>query len=59
MAPNETVELIEKMTDEEFERHALGILHRELGVYGIRGLSAYPAPGPEITRETVISGWMG
>jgi hypothetical protein len=23
------------MTDEGFERHALGILHRELGVYGL------------------------
>jgi hypothetical protein len=25
----------EQMTDEQFEKHALGILHRELGVYGL------------------------
>jgi hypothetical protein len=26
---------LEKMTDEQFKRHALEILHRELGVYGL------------------------
>lgn len=35
MAPAEVVEMIDKMTDEEFKRHVLEILHRELGVYGL------------------------
>jgi hypothetical protein len=35
MAPGEAVETIDKMTDEEFKRHVLDILHRELGVYGL------------------------
>ncbi len=35
MTPAETVEMIDKMTDEEFKRHVLEILHRELGAYGI------------------------
>jgi hypothetical protein len=35
MAPGETVEMIDKMTDEEFKRHVLEILHREMGAYGI------------------------
>jgi len=26
---------LEQMTDEQFEQHALTILHRELGVYGL------------------------
>jgi hypothetical protein len=25
----------DQMTDEQFERHALDVLHRELGVYGL------------------------
>jgi hypothetical protein len=50
---------LEQMTDEQFERHALGIIHRELGVYGLaRFLRVY---GPElgITRATAISGSRG
>jgi hypothetical protein len=35
MAPGETVEMIDKMTDDEFKRHVLDILHREMGVYGL------------------------
>ena len=35
MAPAETVVMIDKMSDEEFKRHVLDILHRELGVYGL------------------------
>jgi hypothetical protein len=35
MAPAETVAMIDKMTDEEFQHHVLEILHRELGVYGL------------------------
>ena len=26
---------LDRMTDEQFERHALDIIHRELGVYGL------------------------
>jgi hypothetical protein len=52
MAPGETVEKIDKMTDEEFERHALGILHRELGVYGLaRFIRVSRAGSGDYTRD--------
>jgi hypothetical protein len=52
MAPNETVEMIEGMSDDEFERHALGILHRELGVYGLaRFIRVYRAGAGDYTRD--------
>ena len=35
MAPVETVEMIDGMNDDEFTRHVLEILHRELGAYGL------------------------
>lgn len=35
MARGETVEMIDKMSDDEFKRHVLEILHREMGVYGL------------------------
>jgi hypothetical protein len=52
MAPNETVAMIDGMSDDEFERHALGILHRELGVYGLaRFLRVYRAGAGDYTRD--------
>jgi len=52
MAPNETVERIEKMTDDEFERHARSILHRELGVYGLaRFIRVSRAGSGDYTRD--------
>jgi hypothetical protein len=43
---------LEKMTDEQFERHALDILHRELGVYGLaRFLRVYRAGTGDYTRD--------
>jgi hypothetical protein len=47
---------IEEMTDEQFERHALEILHRELGVHGLaRFLRVYRA-GSGVTQRTAING---
>ena len=43
---------LEKMTDEQFERHALDILHRELGVYGLaRFLRVYRSGTGDYTRD--------
>ena len=43
---------LEQMTDEQFERHALDILHRELGVYGLaRFLRVYRAGSADYTRD--------
>lgn len=43
---------LEQMTDEEFERHALDILHRELGVYGLaRFLRVYRAGTGDYTQD--------
>ena len=43
---------IEQMTDEQFEKHALGILHRELGVDGLaRFLRVYRAGTGDYTQE--------
>lgn len=43
---------LEQMTDEEFERYALGILHREMGVYGLaRFLRVYRAGSGDYTRD--------
>jgi hypothetical protein len=42
----------EQMTDEQFERHALDILHRELGVDGLaRFLRVYRAGTGDYTRD--------
>ncbi|ADV84640.1 hypothetical protein AciPR4_3891 [Terriglobus saanensis SP1PR4] len=42
----------EQMTDEQFEKHALGILHRELGVYGLaRFLRVYRAGFGDYTDD--------
>ena len=35
MAPTEVLEQVGKMSDEEFKQHVLGIMERELGVYGL------------------------
>jgi hypothetical protein len=52
MAPNETVAMIDGMSDDEFERHALGILHRELGVYGLaRFIRVHRAESGDYTRD--------
>jgi hypothetical protein len=43
---------LEQMTDEQFEQHALGILHRELGVYGLaRFLRVYRSGTGDYTRD--------
>jgi hypothetical protein len=43
---------LEQMTDEEFEHYALGILHREMGVYGLaRFLRVYRAGTGDYTRD--------
>jgi hypothetical protein len=43
---------IEEMTDEQFERHALEILHRELGVHGLaRFLRVYRAGSGDYTKD--------
>jgi hypothetical protein len=43
---------LEQMTDEQFERHALDIIHRELGVYGLaRFLRVYRAGTGDYTRD--------
>jgi len=42
----------ENMTDEQFERHAFDILHRELGVYGLaRFLRLYRSGAGDYTRD--------
>jgi len=52
MAPLELVEQVDKMTDDELERHALTILQRELGVYGLaRFLRVYRAGSGDYTRD--------
>lgn len=43
---------LEKMTDEEFERHALSLLRRELGLDGpARFLRVYRAGSGDYTRD--------
>lgn len=43
---------LEQMTDEQFEKHALDILHRELGVYGLaRFLRVYRAASGDYTQD--------
>jgi hypothetical protein len=43
---------LEKMTDEEFERHALAVLRRELGLDGLaRFLRVYRAGSGDYTRD--------
>jgi len=43
---------VEKMSDEDFERYALGILQRELGLDGLaRFLRVYRAGTDDYTRD--------
>jgi hypothetical protein len=43
---------LEKMSDEDFERHALAILHRELGLDGLaRFLRLYRSGSGDYTRD--------
>jgi hypothetical protein len=43
---------LEKMSDEQFERHALAVLQRELGVDGLaRFLRVYRAGTGDYTRD--------
>jgi hypothetical protein len=52
MAPVETVEQVDKMNDDQFEQHALAILQREFGVYGLaRFLRVYRAGTGDYTRD--------
>ncbi len=45
---------LEKMTDEEFERHALAVLRRELGLDGLaRFLRVYRAGSGDYTRDPI------
>lgn len=52
MAPMEMVEQVDKMNDDQLERHALTILQRELGVYGLaRFLRVYRAGTGDYTQD--------
>jgi hypothetical protein len=52
MAPMEMVEQVDKMTDDQLERHALTILQHELGVYGLaRFLRVYRAGTGDYTQD--------
>jgi len=52
MAPSDLTATIENMTDEDFERHALETLRRELGVYGLaRFLRTYRAGTGDYTSD--------
>jgi len=52
MAPLEIVEQVEKMSDDEFASHALGILSRELGAYGFaRFLRVYRTGTGDYTED--------
>ena len=52
MAPLEMAETIDKMNADEFERFALEILTRELGVYGLaRFLRTYRKGSGDYTRD--------
>lgn len=43
---------LEQMTDEQFEKHALEILHREMGVYGLaRFLRVYRSGTGDYTQD--------
>ena len=43
---------LERMTDEEFERHALSVLRRELGLDGLaRFLRVYRSGSGDYTRD--------
>ena len=48
---------LEKMSDEDFERHALAILHRELGLDGLARFLRCIDPGPATTPATATAGW--
>jgi hypothetical protein len=50
--------MIDKMTDEEFKRHVLEILHRELGIYGLtRFIRVSGAGSGDYTRDR--HEWLG
>jgi hypothetical protein len=52
MAPVETVEMIDKMTDEEFKQHVLEIPHRDMDVYGLaRFLRVSHAGSGDYTKD--------
>ncbi len=52
MALTEMVQQVDNMTDDQLERHALQILQRELGVYGLaRFLRVYRAGSGNYTEE--------
>jgi hypothetical protein len=43
---------LEKMSDEDFERHAIGVLQRELGLDGLaRFLRLYRSASGDYTRD--------
>ena len=52
MAPAEIVQQVDAMTDEQFERHALTILQRELGAYAFaRFLRVYRSGSGNYTQD--------
>jgi hypothetical protein len=58
MAPLEMVEQVDKMNDDQLEHHALTILQRELGVYGLaRFLRVYRAGSGDYTQDR--HQWLG
>ena len=47
---------LEKMSDEDFERHALAVLQRELGLDGLaRFLRLYRSGSGDYTRDRPVS----
>jgi hypothetical protein len=49
---------IDRMTDEDFERHALAILQRELGLDGLaRFLRLNSAASGDYTRSAQVAQW--
>ncbi len=52
MAPSEVVEMIDKMSDEEFQKRALEVIGREFGVYGLARFIRTCRPGSgDYTRD--------
>ena len=52
MAPTVVLEQVGRMSDEEFKQHVLGIMEREMGVYGLaRFLLVYKVGSGDYTRD--------
>jgi hypothetical protein len=52
MAPAELAEQVDKMSDQELQRRALGVIGREFGAYGLaRFLRTYRSGRGDYTRD--------